>query len=327
MEKKLMRSAVVGDSGSARPLTLLRFAKRSLALPPAFAHDAKAFSRACASGAQAPAFTPQAGRGMGRKRGLGIGFGSRSGFGLAAVVSAVMALTACATASAADAGPTQIQPGEYITERGWGHLQVTQNAKGALAFVLQTYSGEDVCDLKGEIKKGKGIARSPNAKACSVAFKPGASALDVAAATPDACKNFCGYNGGFEGTYLKVAKGCGVDEIAQTRLTFKQQYQLKQYKAALATLSPVLDNCAATLAFDEEGDIRNDVAITQYHNGLKAQCLKTLEPYAEDARLDDDQVAVGDWPQAQADMYLDILKAARTNIGLCSKGKGKAKRK
>ncbi|WP_460732595.1 hypothetical protein [Lysobacter tyrosinilyticus] len=243
---------------------------------------------------------------------------------LAAVLTAVMALTA--TANAADAaGPTQIQPGEYITEKGWGHLQVTQNAKGPLAFTLQTSSGEDVCDLKGEIKKGKGVARNPNAKACSVAFKAGASALEVAAATPDACKSYCGYNGGFEGTYLKVAKGCGQADLAQTRATFKQQYQGKQYKAALATLSPVLDNCVTTLAFEEEGDIRNDLAITQYRNGLKAQCLKTLEPYAEDAKLSDDQVSVDDWPPAQAEVYLSILKAARTNIGLCSKGKVKRK--
>src|SRR5687767_317725 len=39
-------------------------------MPPALAHSARAFSRACANGAQAPAFTPQAGRGVMQARDL-----------------------------------------------------------------------------------------------------------------------------------------------------------------------------------------------------------------------------------------------------------------
>ncbi|WP_369934488.1 hypothetical protein [Xanthomonas tesorieronis] len=193
----------------------------------------------------------------------------------------------------------------------------------ALTFSLESTTGEDVCALDGVIDGNRGLAKGNNGQpACSVKFASTPQGIDVAAATPEECKTFCGYNGDFEAPYLRVKDGCGREDLNRTRTAFKRLYDSKNYKAALTTLSPALTNCLPTLEWEEEGAIRNDLAITQYKSGLYAQCLATLDKYAEDAGRDDD-AAVDGWTPVLADRYLAIVHAARTNIGLCRKAMAK----
>ncbi|MDV0440329.1 hypothetical protein [Xanthomonas sacchari] len=220
------------------------------------------------------------------------------------------------THSAAD---SPLPPGEYITDKGWGRLLIKQQ-NGILTFSLESTTGEDVCELNGAIEGHTGVAKGNKGQpTCQVKFASTPQGIDVAAATPTECKTFCGYNGDFEAPYLRVKDGCGRDALDRTRTTFQRLYDAKDYKAALATLSPVVPSCLPTLEWEDEGAVRNDLAITQYKNGLYAQCLSTLDKYAEDAAKDDD-AAVEGWTPVLADRYLAIVRAARTNIGLCRKG-------
>jgi len=209
--------------------------------------------------------------------------------------------------------------GEYATEKGWGQLQVKER-DGALTFVIQSLIGEDYCTLDGTIRGNQGIAADDNgASTCTVKLTPSSEGIDVTANTPALCKTFCGYNGDFEGLYLKIKDECLRDNLERTRKEFKRLLESKNYKAALATLSPVLVSCLHILAWEEEGDIRNDLAIAQYKNGLHAECLTTLDKYAEDADKDDDAVIEG-WAPVLADRHLAIVRAARTNIDSCRRG-------
>jgi hypothetical protein len=211
-----------------------------------------------------------------------------------------------------------LQPGEYITEKGWGHLQLSERGS-VLAFSIESVAAEDYCTLDGTIQGNRGIAKSDNGPSvCTVKFTSTLQGIDVAVTTPTECKTFCGYNGSFEGPYLKVKDGCGRNDIDRTRKEFKRLYDGKNYNAALTTLSPVLANCQPTLEWEEEGAVRNDLAIAQYKNGLHSACLETLGQYSEDAMKDDEAVMEG-WTPALADRYLSIVKAARTNIALCDK--------
>ncbi|QNH18552.1 hypothetical protein HEP74_03724 [Xanthomonas sp. SS] len=221
-------------------------------------------------------------------------------------------------ASPATSGET-LKPGEYLTEKGWGRLLLNKQ-NGTLMFSLESTSGGDMCLLDGAIQGDHGIVKDDaGVPSCSVKFTANAQGIEVTAATPTECKAFCGYNAGFEAPYLRVAEGCGQDDLDRTRSAFQRLYDAKNYKAALSTLSPVLARCLPTLEWEEEGAIRNDLAIAQYKNGLYAQCLATLDKYAEDAGKDDDAVVEG-WTPTLADRYLAIVRAARTNIGLCRKG-------
>ncbi|WP_225980154.1 hypothetical protein [Paracidovorax avenae] len=182
------------------------------------------------------------------------------------------------------------------------------------------HDGGSLCTLDGTIDGDQGIARQDGGRSsCVVGFGHSAQGIDVKAATLAECRDFCGFNGSFAGRYVRVKEGCGRDEVDRTRATFQRLYDRRNFKAALAILSPVLENCSVTLDWEDEGAIRNDLAITQYRNGLHAQCLATLARYAGDAAKDDDAAADG-WAPALAERYLDIVRAARTNIGLCRKG-------
>ncbi|WP_225977113.1 hypothetical protein [Paracidovorax avenae] len=216
-------------------------------------------------------------------------------------------------------GSGGLQPGEYMTERGWGRLLI-QSEKGEVTFSLESTTGDSLCTLDGTIDGDQGIARQDGGRSsCVVGFGHSAQGIDVKAATLAECRDFCGFNGSFAGRYVRVKEGCGRDEVDRTRATFQRLYDRRNFKAALAILSPVLENCSVTLDWEDEGAIRNDLAITQYSNGLHAQCLATLARYAGDAAKDDDAAADG-WAPALAERYLDIVRAARTNIGLCRKG-------
>lgn len=222
------------------------------------------------------------------------------------------------TSATQSAGGSALRAGEYITEKGWGHLRIA-NQQSGLMFSIESVTGEDMCTLDGTIRNGQGVAADGSgSSACIVDFAEDDAGIDVSTRTAAECRRFCGYNGGFEARYLEVKAGCGRNAIQKTRNSFKRLYDSKDYKSALATLSPVLTECLPTLDWEEEGDIRNDLAIAQYKSGLHGQCLATLEQYAEDAGKGDDAVVDG-WSPALADRYLSIVKAARTNIVLCSK--------
>lgn len=211
---------------------------------------------------------------------------------------------------------SSLMPGEYITEKGWGRLLLKEQGD-ALMFSLETITGEDACDLNGAVRSEVGIATEDNGNTCTIKFSGTSRGIDIAATTPAECKAFCGYNGNFEAPYLRVKSGCGRDDLDRTRDVFRRLYDGKAYKAALVTLSPVLANCLPTLEWEDEGAIRNDLAGAQYKSGLYAECLATLDKYAEDARKDDDEV-VSEWSPVLADRHLEIVRAARTNISLCS---------
>jgi hypothetical protein len=218
--------------------------------------------------------------------------------------------------------PTQttspLPSGEYITAGGWGHLQISPRSNG-LAFSIESVTGEDYCALKGRVLGNLGVADGESIQPeCVVSFERTPQVIEVSTKTPEECKSYCGFNGSFEGAYMRIKDGCGRNDIEQTRTLFQNFYESNNYKAAQAILSPLLKNCLTTLEWEEEGHIRNDLAITQYRNGLSAECLITLEKYAEDARKNDDEVVDG-WSPVLADHHLAIVRTARENIGLCSK--------
>ncbi len=146
----------------------------------------------------------------------------------------------------APSGSGALQPGEYLTERGWGRL-VLKSEGGVMAFSLETVTGDNLCTLDGTIDRGQGIARQDGGRSsCMVGFGVNAQGVDVKAATPAECRDFCGYNGSFAGRYLRVKQGCGRDEVDRTRAAFQRLYDQRNFKAALATLSPYMSQLVPT---------------------------------------------------------------------------------
>lgn len=216
--------------------------------------------------------------------------------------------------------------GEYIAEGGWGTLRIEPAKQGKQSFELYSLGANGhMCHLEGDVHNNLAVLETAyDYGSCKVQFKPKGNAIDVDNDLTDACRYFCGARAGFSGVYQKPAIGCDQKSIQNTRAAFLKLYKNKDYAAAERTLAPILKNCQKTLFWLEDGDIRNDLALTQAKLGKGAACTQTLKPLAEDAALSDSAVCNRDGrslPPTDCDSYLPIVQAARTNLKWCAKAK------
>jgi len=152
-----------------------------------------------------------------------------------------------------------------------------------------------------------------------VAFLPKAEGVDVTVNDRLICHFYCGARASFPGFYLKVAPACTPAALKKTRGAFKQRYDQKAYAAARALLEPALRQCARTLDRLNGGWMRNDLAIAQYRLGDVAACRQTLQPLQKEARQSDEDVRT-EYSPIDAENYLPVVRAARTNLKLCGAG-------
>ena len=214
--------------------------------------------------------------------------------------------------------------GHYATEEGWGQLSIRPASGGVEAFSITTNStGTSGCELKGTLKRGIGTARN-GSQACSIRFRRIQDGVQlVADSTSTACRDFCGANGSFEGEYRAILPLCTPTGVNKVRRAFSQDYKAKQYANSAMTLRSLLDRCTQVLDEFQLGAIRNDLALAQYKDGDRGACIATLEPYRNDANRQDDDIAK-DWSGGSsgsdlATKYLTIVRAARTNLRMCSR--------
>ena len=102
----------------------------------------------------------------------------------------------------------------------------------------------------------------------------------------------------------------------EARREFKKLYDAGDYARAQAALRPVLADCGASMPWLEAGWIRNDLALTQFKLGDPQGCLLTLQPLRADAARSDSDIRAA-YPPSDADRYLSILRATRSNAGRC----------
>jgi hypothetical protein len=233
-------------------------------------------------------------------------------------VFALIVSTAAAQGGAHAAEPT-VKPGEYIAEEGSGTLKISSPSGGGVPFDLMAYGANfHECSLEGDIVSGQAkLETKEGAATCVVSFARKGDGIEIS--RTDNCREYyCGMRGEFAGLYLKPAAGCGRDALKSVRKEFKRLYDRKQYTSALAKLGPMPERCARTLDRYQGGDIRNDVAITQYKLGQRDACLRTLAPLEADAAMSDDDIR-NTYPPGEATTWLPIMKATRFNLELCQK--------
>ena len=220
--------------------------------------------------------------------------------------------------SGAFAAEPELQPGEYVTERGWGTLTIElDQGQGSRFSISAVGANGHVCDVEGNIKDGKAIPEHDNPdRPCVVGFLLKGQDIDVSANDRSNCHRHCGARAQFLGLYLKPAPGCETKAIAGRREAFKRAYDQKSFSEARKILEPVLRLCIRTLDEIEEAWIRNDLAITQYRLGEATACLETLRPLVAHAEKTEEQIHEERAP-ADADNLYAVARAARTNLRLC----------
>jgi len=226
------------------------------------------------------------------------------------------------------ARPT-LQPGEYITDGGSGHLIIQPGSDGKFPFSVDSVGGNrHSCGLEGYIQRGRASVRpfdDDEFEPCIVTFSPTSDGIQVTPEISESCRALCGARASFDGFYLKPSADCDSESVSQSRNKFKRLYDSKAFQKAHVVLYSVLKNCSKTLNWLELGEIRNDLAITEYHLGRMGDCLKTLEPLGVDTtRTADEEVAqLAKVAPSDADALLPIVQATQTNIKLCSKSRKK----
>jgi len=218
-----------------------------------------------------------------------------------------LAIAMSCSVHAADA----VRAGSY--ENPNGDLVVTGTAD-ALKFKIDAFGANGhTCSLDGDIN-GNQAKLDGDESPCIVKFDASEKGIDVS--SNDACRTYCGMRAHFDGMYFKPAPGCSSDERSRANDAFKASYAKKDYATARAKLEPLLTRCAPLLSWLEKPSIGNDLAVTLYHLHDRAACLSVLEPMAEDAAKTDDAIREN-YPPTDADAYLPLVKAARTNLKLC----------
>ena len=101
-----------------------------------------------------------------------------------------------------------------------------------------------------------------------------------------------------------------------TRRRFAALYRAKAYRQAESVLAPLLTECEQTLDWLESGQIRNDVAVTLFHLGRRAECLDALKPVLDMAGQDEGGLRQG-MPPTDFEFFLPIARAAWHNARLC----------
>ncbi len=223
-------------------------------------------------------------------------------------------------AAAPKKGVLTLEPGEYIADGGAGTLVIQRTAAGVLTFSIETIGANaHMCSLEGELRDGKGTLEGlEENEPCVVMITPTGDGMVVEGSGNGACRAYCGARAWFEMTYRRPSPACVAKAVSATRAKFKKLYDRKQFAEARATLEPVLKECTLSLDWITTGWIRNDLAITLHKLGDRAGCRAMLEPLAEDAALTDAEVREA-YPPTDAEMFLPIVRATRTNLRLCGR--------
>jgi len=216
---------------------------------------------------------------------------------------------ACLVAFAASAAQAQVKPGTYFMEDGGGTMKITPGG-----FEISSGGAPGICTIKGSLTGMNGLATDEDE--CRVTFRAKGGGYEVIAKTPEECRSYCGAHADFVGIYHRPAPGCDDSGRKATRAKFRAAYDAKDYAKAEKIIAGQLAACAKTLQPIEAAGVRNDLAITLSHLGRKGECLKVLEPLADEVAQKDEEIE-GRYTAAEWKTYKSYVKATRANLALC----------
>lgn len=216
-----------------------------------------------------------------------------------------------------------VGPGVYLREYGMGTLRVDRVDEETLEFHIDASGANGhSCTVDGVVRNFRAELNIPKAEPgedkCNISFKPSGEGvtINVERSTTEQCRHFCGARATFDGNYLIPARGCTNTARAAARKRFARLYQEKDYAMARKEIEPLLENCGKTLHVFENGRLRNDLAITQYHLQDFAGCLKSLAPMKRYAGMTRAQLR-SVYDPIDAESMAPILEATATNLDLC----------
>lgn len=237
------------------------------------------------------------------------------------------ALMIATDASAAAAKP-EIQPGQYVLGGDNGTLTIRKGEQNRLTFEIESIGGNcHICSVTGVISGPVGhadsLANDRSDSKCEISFSAGPSTVVVRPMTEEACRDYCGMRASFDGTYRVPPTACTSVGRKTLRDRFLRLYRARRFSQAGETLQSLIAQCRNFMGWIEMDQVRNDLALAQYHDGEFQQCLTTLNDTLAAKVKDEKELKSGNGgvflPPCDFDNYFDAAKSTWFNKALCSK--------
>jgi len=221
------------------------------------------------------------------------------------------------------AGPV-IAAGNYATERGVGSVDVTRQPDGRMLFrLISSAPDAQACLMEGELKgRTVSVPTSAGNKPCEMRVTKTASGFKLdEPGSGNVCRQFCGPRAEFAGTYFKLKPACVPAAIHKEQERARVQIENKAFVSARDRLRILARDCQRTMDPWTESRLRNDFATAQLKLGDLAGCRQTLEPLKEFAARNNANIRMS-YPQAEADMLVEILTVTRDLLEQCPAKQG-----
>ena len=209
-------------------------------------------------------------------------------------------------------------PGGYVTEGGWGHLNVGAGAAPTFRIETTGVNGHS-CRVEGTVTGALGTTAPvlADGTACTVRFNVRPGAVEVTPLEHEACRAECGARAGFDGTYVVPAAGCGDAERRRAEDDSLSEYRAGRFQRAADPLAALLSHCARTLGAVEDAQLRNDLAVALFHLGRRADCRAVLAPLHGSA-ADADLALLHNVAPTDFDTWSAVARTTNHNLALCA---------
>lgn len=237
-----------------------------------------------------------------------------------------------ASASAVAAQP-EIRTGQYVRDRDSGTLTIRSDEQSKRKFEIESIGGNcHSCSVSGVIRGNVGHADSwgadGNTSKCIISFSVNLSKVVVKPTTLEECRAYCGARAAFDGSYVLPPAACKSAGRKAQRDSSLVLYRSRRYSQAASTLQTLITGCGGFMNWIEIDQVRNDLALSQYHNGEISQCLETLNATLAAKFKDEEELKAGGphvyLPPCDFDNYVGVAKATWFNKSLCTKAMTKA---
>lgn len=231
-----------------------------------------------------------------------------------------------AVAASAVAAQPEIRPGQYVLDYDRGTLTIRSDKQNRRTFEIKSIGGNcHTCSLSGVIQGSVGHADDSE---CVISFSADRSTIVVKPITEEECSIHCGARARFDGSYVLPPAACTSAGRQAQRDRSLTLYRSHHYSQAASTLQTLITRCEKFMNSIEIDQARNDLALSQYHNGKIAQCLETLNATLAGKVKDEEGFKHGGdyyMPPSDFENYIGVARAIWFNKALCTKAMTKGR--
>lgn len=211
--------------------------------------------------------------------------------------------------------------GTYIRAGDSGILRIEHQDSNVTTFSIDSVGGNcHTCALTGSMTGNVGetdrVADSTTESVCRLSFFQQGDSVTLSPITEDACRDYCGARASFAGRYKKLRQGCFAEARRLRYALANRQYKAKRFQKSEATLNALLAECREFMYYTEVDRVKNDIALSQLHQGRPDNCLKTLASTVAAKFNGDDELREGMSP-CDFDQYHAIARSTWFNKAVC----------